>query len=176
MVLIRIKEIHKDPTINWHNFLGYFSRKGRIRPGETLNIQMVKKAKFMDLTVGQEDDDDETDEDEEEKRERLKKALKWKLVKKQNLVPKTGKGSYNLTVPVPFEFLNKEKGFSIRQKKVEKMIQDKEKEEEKELAFKYRAREIPMHVKTEKFKKICENQEKKRYDAKRLAMAKIKAT
>ena len=38
MVLVRIKELHKDPTINWHNFLGYFSKKGRIRPGETLNI------------------------------------------------------------------------------------------------------------------------------------------
>mgnify|MGYP006893256110 FL=1 len=44
---------------------------------------------------------------------------------KQNMVPKTGKGKYNVTVPVPFEFLNKEKGFSIRQKKVEKMVMEK---------------------------------------------------
>ena len=42
-------------------------------------------------------------------------------------VPKTGKGRFNVTVPVPFEFLNQEKGFSIRKRKVDKMIQEKKK-------------------------------------------------
>jgi hypothetical protein len=65
----------------------------------------------------------EVEEDDfETKQYKLERALKQKLVDKQNLVPKTGKGKYNVTVPQPFEFLNQEKGFSTRQKKVEQMI------------------------------------------------------
>lgn len=79
-------------------------------------------------------------------------------------------------MPVPFEFMNHEKGFSIRQKKVEKMIQEKKKEEERALSFEYKAREIPAHVKKQKYLELMEMREKKRQDAKRLAMAKIKAT
>ena len=52
--------------------------------------------------------------DLEDKTRNLTNALKKKLVSKQNLVPKTGKGKYNVTVPQPFEFMNAEKGFSIR--------------------------------------------------------------
>ena len=71
---------------------------------------------------------------------------------KQNLVPKTGKGKYNVTVPVPFEFMNSsQKGFSIRQQKVEKMIKDKAKEEERALSVEYKARAVPSSVKTNKF-------------------------
>jgi len=106
----------------------------------------------------------------------LNKELKQKLVGKQNLVPKTGKGKYNVTVPVPFEFLNKEKGFSIRQKKVEKMVLEKRAEEERALSVEYRARPIPKSVKQQKYKSIMESAEKKKQDAKRFAMAKIKAT
>ena len=74
------------------------------------------------------------------------------LVQKENLVPKTGKGRFNVTVPVPFEFLNAtDKGFSIRKKKVEKMIAEKNKEEERALSFEYKARTIPAHVKQNKY-------------------------
>jgi len=98
------------------------------------------------------------------------------MVLKENLVPKTGKGRFNVTVPVPFEFLNAEKGFSIRQKKVEKMILEKKKEEERALSFEYKAREIPDHVRRNKYEQLIKLRELKRQDAKRLAMAKIKAT
>ena len=92
-------------------------------------------------------------------------------------MPKTGKGSFNVTVPVPFEFLNKEKTVSIRQKKVEKMVQEKVKEEERALSVEYRARDIPASVKQRnKYQKLVESNEKRREDAKRFAMAKIKAT
>ena len=50
----------------------------------------------------------------ETKTYKLERQLKQKLVQKQNLVPKTGKGKYNVTVPQPFEFMNQEKGFSTR--------------------------------------------------------------
>lgn len=79
-----------------------------------------------------------------------------------------------MTVPVPFEFLNQEKGFSIRQKKVEKMIKDKQKEEERALSFKYKAREIPKTVMGNKYEKMARAESERRAEAKRLAMAKIK--
>lgn len=67
----------------------------------------------------------EEEEDPEIKKYYLTRELKKHLVDKQNRVPKTGKGKFNVTVPVPFEFMNQEKGFSIRQKKVEQMIKEK---------------------------------------------------
>jgi|TARA_B110001450_G_scaffold233231_1_gene236376 hypothetical protein len=79
-------------------------------------------------------------------------------------------------VPAPFEFANAEKGFSIRAKKVEKMVADKRRQEEKAMAFKYKAREVPRHVKEEKFAQLTQAQEERRHEAARLAMAKIKAT
>lgn len=93
------------------------------------------------------------------------------------MVPKTGKGKFNVTVPVPFEFLNQPKSFSTRQKKVEQMIQEKKREEERALSFEYRAREVPKTVKDKnKYKKLMDGIEKRKQDAKRLAMAKIKAS
>jgi hypothetical protein len=44
------------------------------------------------------------EEDLETKQERLKRSLKEKLVYKQNMVSKTGKGKYDVTVPILFEF------------------------------------------------------------------------
>jgi len=55
---------------------------------------------------------------------------------------------------VPFEFLNKVKGFSIRQKKVEKMVMEKINEVERALSFEYKAREIPAHVKKNKYEML----------------------
>lgn len=91
-------------------------------------------------------------------------------------MPKTGKGKYNVTVPQPFEFLNQEKGFSTRQKKVEQMIYEKNRQEEKALAFKYKATEIPNHVKERRFEKLQKGSLERRHENKRLAVAKIKAT
>lgn len=35
------------------------------------------------------------------------------------MVPKEGKGKYNITVPAPYEFLKKEKAKTIREQKLE---------------------------------------------------------
>lgn len=53
---------------------------------------------------------------------------------------------------------------------------EKNKAEEKELNFKYRAKPVPKHVKSNKFEKLMNQQEERREEAKRLAIAKIKAT
>jgi hypothetical protein len=81
-----------------------------------------------------------------------------------------------VTVPVPFEFLNQQKGFSIRQKKVEKMVRDQAKEEERALSFEYKAREVPPSVKTNKFEQMEVERRKRSEDNRKFAMAKIKAT
>ena len=47
---------------------------------------------------------EEDDVNEVEKEERLTKALDHKLINKQNLVAKNGKGKFNVTVPILFEF------------------------------------------------------------------------
>ena len=56
------------------------------------------------------------------------------------------------------------------------MVAEKRKQEEKALSFVYKAREVPKHVKQEKFAKLTMAQEERREEARRLAMAKIKAT
>jgi hypothetical protein len=56
------------------------------------------------------------------------------------------------------------------------MIQERKKEEERALSFEYKAREIPEHVKKNKYEQLMQMREVRRQDGKRLAMAKIKAT
>lgn len=55
------------------------------------------------------------------------------------------------------------------------MVQEKIKEEDKALRVEYRAREVPKNVKERKFDKLMKATEDRRAEAKRLAMAKIKA-
>ena len=55
------------------------------------------------------------------------------------------------------------------------MIKEKKDEEERALSFEYRAREIPKSVKGNKFEKLMASAEKRKNDAKRFAMAKIKS-
>lgn len=48
------------------------------------------------------------------------------------MIPREGKGKYNITVPVPYEFLQKEKGHkTIREQKLEQMLKEKEQDENK---------------------------------------------
>jgi hypothetical protein len=56
------------------------------------------------------------------------------------------------------------------------MVKEKQREEQRALSFEYRAREVPKHVKEHKYTKLMRSQEERRQEAKRLAMAKIKAT
>lgn len=114
-LLDRIIKTYKAEMIEWHTFLGFFSKRGRLRENEQVNIQLNKKVKQEDDDNSSANvDDDILNESFETKNRRLKDTNDKKMAHKSNLVPKTGKGKYNVTVPVPFEFLNKQKGFSIR--------------------------------------------------------------
>lgn len=152
-LLLRVKGTYREPMIAWHTFLGFFSRRGRLREDENIKLQLKPRRRLSGSDFeSDEQPEEEVEEDPESKKARLQKQLKQKLVHKENLVPKTGKGRFNVTVPVPFEFLNQQKGLiSIRQRKVEKMIQEKKKDEVRALAFEYKAREIPAHVKKRKY-------------------------
>ena len=48
-------------------------------------------------------------EDKDQKANRLHKQVKDKLSYKQDMVSKEGKGKYNLTVPIPYEFQKEER-------------------------------------------------------------------
>lgn len=113
-LLHRVLKTFKEARIEWHTFLGCFTKRGRLRDTERLNLQLNKKDGKIDDIEGALDTEGNEEEDPELKLYKLTRSFKQKLVQKQNLVPKNGKGKYNVTVPVPFEFLHAEKGFSIR--------------------------------------------------------------
>lgn len=37
-LLIRVKTTFKEPVIQWHTFLGFFSKRGRLRDNEKINL------------------------------------------------------------------------------------------------------------------------------------------
>lgn len=175
-LLHRVLRVGEGKMISWATFIGFFTKRGRLREREKVFLQFVERNSSGSLSQKSDMTVSSREESFESKNLRLQKALKQRLINKQNLVPKTGKGKYDITVPNPFDFLNKPKSFSIRQKKVEKMIQEKNKEIEKALTFQYKARQIPNHVQQNKFEQLLEKQEKRKQDIKKLAYAKIKAT
>ena len=84
------------------------------------------------------------DDDLEIKKERLTRGLKDKLVHKQNLVPKQGKGKYDVTVPVLFEFLkNPTERKSTRQIWLEQEVSRKERELRNHMNTRIEPTEIP---------------------------------
>lgn len=77
------------------------------------------------------------------------------------------------TVPDPFEFDTREKvrAKSIRERKVEEMVQEKIDEEERILNHRFRANSVPGIVKTPLFEKIIHNQEERRAQVKKNSVA-----
>ena len=44
-LLHRVLKFHKEPLIQWHTFLGFFTKRGRLRESEKINLQLNKKTK-----------------------------------------------------------------------------------------------------------------------------------
>lgn len=128
----RINTTHPSETIEWDPFLQFFCRRGRLRDSEQLLFQ------YKDLNISQSEIEDRTtrydfleedDDDLEVKKERLRKDLSTKLCYKQNMVPKQGKGKYDVTVPVLFEFQkNPNERKSTRQLWLEEEVARKERQ------------------------------------------------
>lgn len=106
-LLNRILNDFKDSEISWLQFLGHFSKRGRLQGYNDINISPTKGTLKASLKLGStiaEQGQGEKDE-KEQKQLKLTKQVKQKLDYKQDMVPKEGKGKYNITVPVPYEFL-----------------------------------------------------------------------
>lgn len=117
-----------------------------------------------------------TEENAEDKYARLHQSFKRNVInKKISLVPKTGKGTFNVTVPQPFERMEAEKPVSLQTIKFQEMMSRKERIEQRECSTKIKARPIPQHVKINKYERLQASQERRREEAKRLAIAKTKA-
>lgn len=109
------------------------------------------------------------------KKDNLTRKLHQTLGYKQELIPKTGKGNYNVTVPMPYKFDEREKEKSksktIRERKVEEMIADTKRKLEQELAKQFRANNIPKSTLENRYERICEDNERRREEIKRLSIA-----
>jgi hypothetical protein len=87
----------------------------------------------------------------EENLKKLKTLVKSRLEHKEDLVPKDGKGKFNITVPVEFEFLQRQKVKTIREQKLEKMIKEAKDKEEYWKHYKIPINEIPRSTKQPKY-------------------------
>jgi hypothetical protein len=74
--------------------------------------------------------------------------LKGRLERKEELVPKEGKGKYNITVPVVFEFLErvKEKK-TIREQKLEQMLKEAKDKQLEEINYRVTVNSVPRSTK-----------------------------
>jgi len=91
------------------------------------------------------------------------------------MIPKTGKGNYNVTVPKPYKFDKREqekKGTkTIRERKVEEMILEKKNKIDRELSKTVKANNIPKSTLENRYERICNDNEKRREDIRRLSIA-----
>lgn len=110
----------------------------------------------------------------------MQMALKDKLDHKEELVPKDGKGKYNITVPVVFEFLNRAKERegkkTIRERKLEEMLKEQKDKEREEKSVKFQANPIPRSTKEPLYQKIVAANEARRQEVRRMSIALTKQT
>ena len=113
-LLMRVSKDHKDVRITWDQFMMNFTKRGVLRPNE----QMVFTGfAIADIDTARAETQRFEDEDPEDIQWRLHKCLKEQLVYKQNMVPKGGKGKYNVTVPDPFGMTKRENSAAQKKKK-----------------------------------------------------------
>lgn len=81
-------------------------------------------------------------------------------------------GALKITVPQPFKFLNRDlaKPKSIRQRKVEEMVLEKEMELQNHLNYRYKPKPIPSEVVIPRYETIMATQEARRLEVKRTSM------
>lgn len=118
---------HRGSTISWFQLLSFFSRRGK--PSAEMHALHACTSTFKDnLDILKKGELSEAQKFQL-KKDNLSRKLNQTLGYKQELIPKTGKGNYNVTVPIPYKFDQREKERSktktIRERKVEQMIQEK---------------------------------------------------
>jgi len=112
-LLLRVSKDHKEERITWDQFIVNFTKRGKLRPNEEM---VFSGFAITDIDTARAETQRFEDEDPEDIKWRLQRNLKESLVQKQNMVPKGGKGKYNITVPDPFSMLKrKHNSKTIRQ-------------------------------------------------------------
>lgn len=169
----RILNDFKKPTISWLQFLGHFSKRGRLQGYNEIEVSPSKE-KVQFLTMAEQGlsqvNAQKEQEIKEEKLKRLRQLMKDRLDKKEDLVPKEGKGKYNITVPVAFEFDSREKKITIRERKLQQMLKEvKAKNEVVKTVF--RANQIPRSTREPKYQRILQASENRRQELKRMSIA-----
>lgn len=102
----------------------------------------------------------------------MQERAKGKLEHKEELVPKEGKGKYNITVPVAFEFLNRQRERkTIREQKLEEMLKESRDREEHEKSVRFTANAIPRTTKEPLYQRILESNEQRREEVRRMSIA-----
>jgi hypothetical protein len=149
-LLNRVLDDFKKPSISWLQFLGHFSKRGRLQGYNDIDISPSKE-KVQFLTMAEQGlsqiDAQKQQELKEENLKKLKGLIKNRLEHKEDLVPKEGKGKFNITVPVEFEFLQRQKVKTIREQKLEQMIKEANDKEEYWKQYKILINEIPRSTK-----------------------------
>jgi hypothetical protein len=83
------------------------------------------------------------------------------------------KGNYNVTVPEPFDFeiRAQTKSKSIRERKIDAMVEEKKLEEENQLKHQFRAKRVPTEVKIPRYQKLLDAEDKRREEVKKNSIA-----
>lgn len=124
--------ISEGECIEWHFWLSEAREESVLEPTDRQKNIEDREESFRQL-------------DEELKREfeQLEKDFRLYGLRKKDY--KDDKG---LTIPKPFKFLERESKSNIRKRKLEEMINQKRKEEEDALNFRFKANDVPLQVKT----------------------------
>ena len=173
-LLNRILNDFKRPSISWLQYLGHFSKRGRLQGYNEIEVSPSKEKVQQFLTMAEQGLSQVNAQKEleikEERLKRLRHLMKDRLDKKEELVPKEGKGKYNITVPVAFEFDSREKKVTIRERKLEQMLNEL-KSRETVVPTVFRANQIPRSTREPLYQRILHANEQRRLELKRMSIA-----
>ena len=65
-LLHRVITSHKEENIEWHTFLGFFTKRGQLRDNEKLNLKLNKKPRKSGAEFGADDASRVSSEEEED--------------------------------------------------------------------------------------------------------------
>lgn len=173
-LLLRVSKEHKNVRITWDDFIIYCTKRGKIRPGEQI---IFSGFAISDIDTARAETKRFEDEDPEEVKWRLQKSLKDQLVFKQNMVPKGGKGKYNITVPEPFSMCKRSRSAkkTIRSEWLKSEAKAKKEEEDHYVAMDFKANDIPKSTTQPLYQHILRKDAERRQKNKEASMANTKA-
>ena len=173
-LLLRVSKDYKEERITWDAFMVNFTKRSKLRPGEQMKFSGFAIA---DIDTAREETKRYEDDDPEEVKWRLTRNLKEQLVYKQNMVPKGGKGKYNVTVPEPFSMCKRSNSSkkTIRAAWLESEAKRKRADEDKYIAMNFKANDIPRTTTQPLYQRIQKKDEERRLKNKEASMARTKA-